>query len=221
MKTYFYILLLISTINVSAQIDASSLLSAPRATTAELNAITSPAPQLGSIAFDTDRDRLVEYTSGGWREILTDGNVYVGAFIISSSGNQNITGVPFEPSQITFVAHANVESLNLNSDNGVGNNNTGINNSYGTMNGFARDNGGPITQQVIYVGGSGNSINDISRYASSSNCIGLRYGNQNGDNLGIINASLTSFNSDGFTINVARSGNATSEGVVVIFTAYK
>ena len=144
-------------------------------------------------------------------------NAYVGQFIITATGNQTITGIPFEPSSITFVAHANVETLDIDADNGVGNNNTGIANSFGTMNGFARNDSGTITQQVIYVGGSGNSINDISRFASSSRCIGLRYGNQNGDAVGRTLASLTSFNANGFTINVTNK----SDNVVVIFTAYK
>ncbi|WP_281847786.1 hypothetical protein [Olleya namhaensis] len=143
--------------------------------------------------------------------------VYTGSFIITATGNQAITGLPFEPSSITFVAHANVETLNLDSDNGVGNNNTGLANSYGTMNGFARNDSGTTTQQVIYVGGSGNSINDISRYASSSNCIGLRYGNQNGDALGRTLASLSSFDTTGFTINVSTK----ADNVVVLYTAYK
>ncbi|MFD0994023.1 hypothetical protein, partial [Tenacibaculum geojense] len=165
-------------------------------------------------------------------------NVYTGFFIISTAGTQNITGLPFQPSQITFVAHANVESLDINSDNGVGNNARGISNSYGSMNGFARNNGGSITQQVIYVGGSGNSINDISRFASSSSCIGLRYSDQNGNFLGSITANLAAFNADGFSLNVtytngsvtANSGNpiqnvqpndVQSESVVVLYTAYR
>jgi hypothetical protein len=85
------------------------------------------------------------------------------------------------------------------------------------MNGFARDEGASIAHQVIYVGGHGNSINDISRFASDSHCIGLRYGNQNGNNLGITSARVTSFNADGFTLNTDRF----ADGVVVLFTAYR
>ena len=144
-------------------------------------------------------------------------NVYVGSFIITSTGNQTITGLPFQPSQITFVAHANVESFGIDSDNGVGNNNGGIANAYGSMNGFARDNGGSITQGVIYVGGSGNSINDISRYSSSARCIGVRYSNQNGDAVGRTLAQFTSFNTNGFTINVTNR----SDNLLVFYTAYQ
>jgi len=174
----------------------------------------------------------------------TDGGAYVGPtvyngfFIISSSGNQVISGIPFQPSQVTFVAHANVENLNIDSDNGTGNNDRGIDNSFGTMKGFVRDDSGTITQQVIYVGGHGNSINDISRYASSSNCIGVRYGDQNGADLGKITASFGTFTASGFTLNVTyvngtitvNNGNSLvdvqptdvlNEGLVVLFTAYK
>jgi len=143
--------------------------------------------------------------------------VYVGALRITGTGNLTISGIPFRPSSITFAAHANVEDFNLNSDNGIRNNERGIANSYGSMNGFARDEGGSIAHQVIYVGGHGNSINDISRFASSNHCIGLRYGNQNGDNLGITSARVTSFNADGFTINTDRF----ADGIVVLFTAYR
>ncbi|WP_435263336.1 hypothetical protein [Tenacibaculum sp. nBUS_03] len=218
-KKLFCIFILFKFVVAFAQIDENSLISLPRATTIELNNITTPS--LGSLAFDTSKDRVVEYTGSGWQEMLTSSNVYLGAFIISSSGSQTITGIPFSPSSISFSAHANIESLNINSDNDVGNNNTGLNNSFGTMTGFARNDSGTIVQQVIYVGGSGNSINDISRYASSSNCVGIRYGNQNGDNLGIVSASMTSFNTNGFTINVSKTGTAGSENLVVLFSAYK
>ncbi|CAN0604032.1 unnamed protein product, partial [Ectocarpus sp. 12 AP-2014] len=97
------------------------------------------------------------------------------------------------------------------------NNNTGIANSFGSMNGFARNDGNTIVEQVIYVGGSGNSINDISRYASNSHCIGLRYGNQNGNNLGVTSATVTRFNTDGFTINT----DSFADGIVVIYQAFR
>jgi len=164
--------------------------------------------------------------------------VYNGYFIISASGVQTITGLPFQPSQITFVANANIDSLNIDNDNATGNNDAGIANAFGTMNGFARNDAGTISQQVIYIGGSGNIMNNISRYASGSNCIGIRYSDQDGRDLGKITAGLTSFNVDGFTINVTyTNGTVTvndsdplkdvqpndviSERIVVLFTAYK
>lgn len=183
--------------------------------TGEITYTNEAGTQTTAQVIAADNDNQLEVgTNGG---AYLGPTVYTGSFIITGTGNQIITGLPFEPSSITFVAHANVETLNLDSDNGVGDNNTGLSNSFGTMNGFARNDSGTTTQQVIYVGGSGNSINDISRYASSSNCIGIRYGNQNGVALGRTLASLASFDLNGFTINVSTK----ADNVVVLYTAYK
>ncbi len=235
-KKLFYIFLVIQSANLFSQIDSGSLMSLPKASSIDLDNILSP--KLGSLAYDTDKDRVVEYTSEGWLEIKTTRDVHVGAFIITEPGQKKID-IPFKPYQITFVAHANIDSLDsLDDDNDTGNNDRGIDNSFGTMNGFTRNDNTPPTQQVIYVGGSGNSINDISRYASSSNCIAIRYSDQNGNSLGKITANLHSFNTDGFTINVTytngditvNNGNSLvdvqpedvlNEKIVVLFTAYK
>ncbi len=214
---FFMAALFCIAINISyGQLDADSVMGLPTATLAEINTITTA--QQGAIAYATDTDKVYKFDGTSWNEVANTNNpnVFMGVFIISALGNQTINGLPFQPSQISFVAHANVETLNLNSDNGVGNNNSGIPNSFGSANGFARDDGGSITQQTIYIGGSGNSINDISRYASSSHCLGLRYSNQNGNLLGLTTASLSSFNTDGFTINV----DSYAENVVVLFQAY-
>ncbi len=237
-KTITFIFIIYSFFSFG-QIDANSLFSVPRATTAELNAITAPAPQLGSLAFDTDKDRLVEYTSTGWQEILTDSNVYVGSFIIDAPGGTTATsyeeivvGLPFEPSQITFVAHANIEAFGVDGISSAGTNTATLQNSFGTGNGFAREDSGSIVQSTIYVGGSGSSINSISRYSSNSQCIGLRYGNQDGVDMGKITGVLDSFNSPGgftitFSYSLGVSGNADrdndilDESVVVLYTAYK
>ena len=186
------------------------------------------------VAAETDNQIEVGANGGAY----LGPTVYTGSFIISAEGTTTITGIPFEPSQVTFVANANVESLNIDSDNGTGNNDRGIDNSHGTMNGFARNIGGTLAQQAMFSGGHGNSINDISRYASSSNCIGIRYGDQNGSSLGKIEGAFGAFTADGFTINVnytdgvinVNSGNplidvkpadVNNEGLLVIYTAYK
>lgn len=209
---------------------------------------TDPAAT-GEITY-TDEDgntsaaQVVSADADNTIEVGTDGGaylgptVYTGTFIISAEGAVTVTGIPFEPSQVTFVANANVESLNIDSDNATGNNDRGIDNSFGTMNGFARNIGGTLVQQAMYSGGHGNSINDISRYASSSNCIGVRYGDQNGSSLGKIEAAFGAFTTDGFTLNAeytdgvitVNSANAlidvqpddvNNEALLVIFTAYK
>ncbi|MEM7484999.1 MAG: hypothetical protein AAF348_07295 [Bacteroidota bacterium] len=216
MKGISITILLFSFIAAVAQTPtAGDLVGIHNVTTVEMNSIANPIE--GSMVFNTTTRSMHFYSNAAWVEIPNVANVYVGAFQITGIGNQVINGLPFAPSSITFSAHANVESFNLNSDNAVGNNNGGIANSFGSMNGFARNDGGSIVEQVIYVGGSGNSINDISRYASNSHCIGLRYGNQNGDNLGITSASVTSFNTDGFTVNT----DSFADGIVVLFQAYR
>ncbi|NNC34436.1 MAG: hypothetical protein HKO09_06145 [Croceitalea sp.] len=202
---------------LSAQLDEFSVMGLPTGTAAEITAIA--AAKVGDMAYASDESNLYVFDGSTWvqMEPVPSSRVYMGYFIINSTGSITVGSLPFQPSNISFVAHANIEGLNINADNGVNNNNGGIANAYGTANGFARDDGGSIVQQRIYVGGSGNSINDISRYASSSHCIGIRYSNQNGDNLGITRATMTSFNSDGFTVNV----DSFADGLVVIFHAYR
>ena len=85
------------------------------------------------------------------------------------------------------------------------------------MRGFARDDAGTITEQVICGGGNGTSINDISRYASPNHSIGIRYGNQNGDKLGITSATVTAFTTTGFTMNV----DSFTDGLLVLFEAHR
>lgn len=214
----------------------------PRLTSLQRNNISSPAN--GLLIFNTTSNKL-EINSGSssyplWEALQTNdivssdsGNIistgtdggaylsstsYSGKFIINSTGNITITDIPFQPSRITFVGHANIESFNIDDDNDMNqNNHTGIANSFASMNGYATYYSGSIEQQVISVGGSGHSINDISRYASSSHAIGIRYGNQNGNSLGYTTATLTHFNSDGFAINVDQY----ADGIVILFEAYR
>ncbi|MDN3664428.1 hypothetical protein ACFFU1_14035 [Algibacter miyuki] len=213
----------------------------PRLTTAERNSI--PLPATGLLVFNITTSRF-EFNSGSvgtplWNPINSNATVstdpgnllgsgtdsgafigtttYIGKFIITNTGIQTINGIPFEPSSIKFSAYANVETEDLDADNGVSDNNTGFQNSFGAMQGYATNYGGIINQQVIFNGGSGNSINDISRYASSSRAIGIRYGNQNGDKLGLTAAEVTSFNADGFTINVTDK----LENIIVIYEAHR
>ncbi|MFQ3296906.1 MAG: hypothetical protein ACI921_000887, partial [Polaribacter sp.] len=171
----------------------------------------------------------------GWINVETKPSVFTGFFIIerpvgsSDTFTKNITELPFQPSKVTFVAHANVDSIDSKGNNSNDNDPT-IKNSFGTMNGFT--NALTDAQQVIYVGGSGNSINRIGWFSSSSHCIGVRYGNRDAENLGIITGAL-SFTAtgiaieDGFDINVeynASNRQATAfrkEKLVVLYTAYK
>ncbi|MGB6269457.1 MAG: hypothetical protein WBF67_10660 [Olleya sp.] len=237
MKKITIILLFLATSYSYAQVPlADELVDIHSATTIEMNAIVNPDE--GSMIYNTTEKCIYQRTDTAWVKIGESISVFTGTFIISAEGVTTVTGIPFEPSQVTFVANANVESLNIDSDNGTGDNDRGIDNSFGTMNGFARNINGTLTQQAIFIGGSGNSINDISRYASSSNCIGVRYGDQNGSSLGKIEGAFSGITSDGFNITVnytdgvvnVNNGNplvdvkptdVNNESLLVIFTAYK
>ena len=207
---------------------------------------TAPAPAdslTGDIWFDDSATptQTKIYDGGNWVTVVanSDSNVYTGVFVIDRAAqnvplNDNFTisisGIPFQPSQVTFVAHANVDSIDSEGDSADNENN--IVNSFGTMNGFANASTDPIVQQVIYVGGSGASINSIGWFSSSTDCIGVRYGNQNGVNLGIIKGALNSFTTVGFNIDVTyNTGDSNAAGyslplfqaekLVVLYTAYK
>lgn len=143
--------------------------------------------------------------------------VFMGNFKIDATGNKVITGLPFKPTLIQFTAYANVDADTVDADNGVGDNNTSLQNSYGYMTGYAQNYNGSITQQVICGGGSGNSINDISRFASPNLCIGMRYADQNGNKLGMTSAKIISFNTSGFTLNVV----AKADNLQIMYIAYR
>jgi hypothetical protein len=210
---------------------------------------TAPAPAdslTGDIWFDDSATptQTKIYNGGNWIIAGAGPRVYTGVFVIertAAGANAaddtfpiSITGIPFQPSQVTFVAHANVASK-ISEDDSADNENN-INNSFGTMNGFANASTDPIVQQVIYFGGSGASINSIGWFSSSTNCIGVRYGNQNADKLGIIKGVLSFTDTsgtaiaDGFDIAVTYdiTGLSTdnrnrlrAEKLVVLYTAYK
>ncbi|WP_298351635.1 hypothetical protein [uncultured Dokdonia sp.] len=219
--------------------DPAYLVNVQKASQLEIDAYDPADLEIGMLVYNTDENRIFEYTNNGFLELLTEKNIYTGWFIISGEGDVTVDNIPFKPSQVTFSASANVESRDLDSDNGVGDNDRGIDNSFGTMKGFAReDAASSITQQAMFSGGHGNSINDISRYASSSNCIGVRYSDQNGNSLGKIEAAFKEFTTDGFIVTVnytdgivtanstnvlvdVQPGDVNNEALLVLYTAYK
>ncbi len=244
MKYIIPLFLLFISVSVNSQVFPGTPVSGfPSGTTAQINAVSNPVE--GTIAYSTDEKIFYYYDGTNWISLNSSSGVYVGSFIINAPGGTattsfttQVTGIPFRPSQVTFTAFANVERFGLNNDNQTSNNDQGIANSFGSMQGFARNDGTlPITQNVIYVGGSGNSINDISRYSSNTQCIGIRYGNQNGDNLGVLSGVLNTFDfnsgtsTGGFTFNITytigTTGNAgrnddiLNESLVVFYTAYR
>lgn len=164
----------------------------------------------------TDHANLTNVQSG---QHHTKTEVYIGKFRITSSGTQTISGLPFAPDMVEFQSQAPVESYD-NEEAGGGNTNT-TDNFGGSMTGFARNDSGTTVQQAIASGVSGNSVNAIRSGASSSHCIAHYYGGQNGNEIGQIEASLSSFNSDGFDINTTTFSGIDESGVVVIFKAFK
>lgn len=210
--------LLIIATSGSAQVAPNTLLKLPEATTATINLSTAEDP--GNLVYSSDENKIYAHTGTVFNEIPAGPQYYVGSFQITAAGPQSITGLPFQPSSVTFVAFANIESATIDDDNdGIpnANNVNTIADTFGSMKGYARQDVAAIAEQVIYIGGNGASINDISRYASDSHCIGIRYANSNGDNIGVTTAEFTSFDATGFTINT----DAFSDGLLVIYEAYK
>lgn len=215
LKNYIlYSIIFLTGVISNAQLESGLLLGLTNATTADINATTDAAK--GSLVFNTDTNQVYVFDGTSWNQ-MGQKTTYTGTFRISGSGTLSVSGIPFQPTSVSFVAYANVEDFNIDSDNGTRNNETGLPNAYGSMKGFARDDNGSITEQVIFNGGSGNSINDISRYASDSHSIGVRYANQNGDKLGLTSATVTAFTSTGFTLNTDNY----ADGVVVIYEAHR
>jgi hypothetical protein len=211
-----FLMIFILFVSMSAQTPkANQLVKVHEVTATEMNAISNP--EIGSYVYNSTTKAMNYYNGTSWIQGNVDVTTSVGYFTISATGTQTITGLPFEPSSILFSAHANVESTSLNSDNGVANNASTIENAFGTMTGYARNDNGTINQQIIYGGGSGNSINDISRYANNSQCIGIRYSNINGDSFGLTTANLVTFTADGFTINISER----IDDVLVMYTAFR
>ena len=215
LKNYIlYSIIFLTGVIANAQLESGLLLGLTNATTADINATTDAAK--GSLVFNTDTNQVYVFDGTSWNQ-MGQKTTYTGTFRISGSGTLSVSGIPFQPTSVSFVAYANVEDFNIDSDNGTRNNETGLPNAYGSMKGFARDDNGSITEQVIFNGGSGNSINDISRYASDSHSIGVRYANQNGDKLGLTTATVTAFTATGFTLNTDNY----ADGVVVIYEAHR
>ncbi len=216
-KIIFVLASLLTALTSSAQLDPNSFLGLPISDGTDINLTT---PNKGSLIYNSDDNKVYLYNGTTFEKIPSGPQVYVGSFPITGIGDIDISGLPFQPSSVTFTAYANIETTNINDDNDVipdENNVNTLANSFGGMQGYARDDGTVISEQVIYNGGSGNSINDISRYASSSHCIGIRYGNQNGDQVGLTTATMLRFNTDGFTINTDNF----SDGLLVLYKAYR
>ncbi|MDN3205827.1 hypothetical protein [Algoriphagus sediminis] len=214
------LILLLAPLGLWAQTpEAGELFTLRTLTTNEMNGVQNPIE--GTLIYNSTEDALFYFDGTNW--VNTEQEISVsGTFIIPEGGSaQQITvdNLPFKPSRVEFSAANNVDAVRLNDNSSGGRNNNTKENSFGFMFGFAQiePDGTTISQQVISGGGNGNSINNISRYASDSQCIGIRYANQNGDNLGLTTATLTSFEDDGFILNAT----ARTDAVIIIYTAYQ
>jgi len=136
--------------------------------------------------------------------------VSVGQFVVSTTGSQSVTGVGFQPSSVKFEIHAN-GGQNVSA---AGSSGDSVDNSASQMTGIARDDG---TRQAIGNAATGNSINKIRRFSSDSKVILMEYATADGNNIGTLDGDVTSFDADGFTVNI----NSVPQTEVVIYTAYR
>lgn len=212
--------------------EAGELFVLKSVSTSQMNTFSTTDVEEGTWIYNTTEKALFYFEDDRW--INTKKTSFSGTITISESPVTNlastsatvapqnfpITGLGFKPNRVEFVAYANVDIVNLNDDNSANQENINSKeNSFGYMKGYAqaKPDGTIDTQQVIYGGGSGSSINDISRFASNSLCIGVRYGNINGDQAGLTTATFVSFDNDGFTLRSTRRDDA----LIVIYTAFQ
>lgn len=210
----------ISSTNSGLLIPRVALTSITDATTVT-NPNTGGAPITGTLVYNNGSGALTEVGFYHWNQTqwvkLVDDTPHTafGKTIITGTGNITIN-VGFRPKRITFTAYANIESYTLDA---VGSSANNKDNAFGFMRGYANDTGVGIEQQVINGGGSGESINNISRYSSPLHCIGMRYANQDAVKLGLTTARVTSFTATGFVLNV--DSFLTNENLVVIYEAHR
>ncbi|MFT6799813.1 MAG: putative membrane protein [Nonlabens sp.] len=181
------------------------------------------------------------WQGGTWNQVLSSNQktVHFGKMIIDASGTMIVTGVGFQPTSIEFTAINRVQDYNDGAYRSGDNNSNDVRMASGEMTGYATNYGGISSQQVISFGTNGSSINNIGTYSSQNHCIAAYFVNSNADPIhnngdnngsdnqeGLIRASLTAFDTDGFTLNVDRflagaNSNSRTNQIVVMFKAYR
>lgn len=181
-----------------------------------------------------------------WNQVarVNQSSVRFGKILIDGSGVINVTGVGFEPSSVEFTAINRVQNVDQGTYRSDRVNSNDIRMAGGMTTGYAINGGsGAIDQQVISNAFSGSSINNIGTYASEDYCIAAYFVDNNGAPIsdngtsggssgttqgGFIRASLDSFDTDGFTLDVDRflSGGAgatvdRTNQIVVLYKAYR
>ena len=84
--------------------DPAYLVNIQKASQLEIDAYDPADLEIGMLVYNTDENRIFEYTNNGFLELLTEKNIYTGWFIISGEGVVTVSDIPFTPSQVTFSA---------------------------------------------------------------------------------------------------------------------
>jgi len=156
-------------------------------------------------------------TNGG--TVVDQQGIEFGTITIAGTGEISLTGFGFSPKRVKFDGAVGVSSDD--EERAAPENSSNEDNVTGTMFGYAANRDGTTAQQVHASVLSGNSVNAIRTYASSTECIGISYSDEDGAEVGQIRATLKSWDSDGFTINVAEfSGMSNLGQQQIMFTAY-
>jgi len=141
-----------------------------------------------------------------------------GTFRITGPGTIEVNQLSFQPDSIRFTAQAPIQD---HSEEGAGANGADETNFEGTMTGYARETGEGIEEFSMMSGGSGDSINNIRRQSTDAAAISLTYGEQSGGEIGELNATVESFDGDGFTLDVNSYDLSDLSGLVVQYQAFR
>lgn len=153
-----------------------------------------------------------------WNQLINnEPQVFIGRVVINAAGSQTIMGIPFRPTSIEFTAISNTETENGGHVRSTNANNK--DNSVGYTFGYAKSIAtSPFIEQIAISGaGSGASINRVGNYSSTNHCFAAQFVNQEAIDQGRTSGSLTSFNTNGFTINVTDF----RDPIVLLFKAYR
>ena len=132
-----------------------------------------------------------------------------------TTGTISVTGVGFQANFVEFTLNNDIESVNF--DQVSPTNNSSEQGSFGWGKGYAYDTGSGLEQQVQFFSASSNSINAHRGYSSNSNSVFVVASDQNGNNLGRIVGTVSSFNSNGFDLNITTS--TLSAPYVIMYSA--
>lgn len=135
----------------------------------------------------------------------------------TTTGNISVTGLSFQPKFVTLTLNNDIETINSSSVSP--NNDNTEQGSFGWGQGFAIDRTiGGIIQQCQFFSSSSASVNAHRNESSNTECIRAVGQDDDGVIQGRLVGALTSFNSDGFTINITE--NSFSSSYIIQYMAY-